>query len=73
MIPDAQTFANILVLGMADIDVIATIDNHRGIASTEGLIEHAIMADMLTIALDNMYGEDSFANYKALGILPHEQ
>lgn len=72
MSTEAQTFADILVLGMDDAVVIETIQRHTKY-HMDGIEEHGAVVEKLIIALDNMYGAGSYAKWLRTNTLPSQQ
>jgi hypothetical protein len=70
---EVQRFADLLVLGMTDVNVLATIEAHKSLTKEPGCEESQRIVDTLVIALDNMYGEGSYQRYHTYGILPSQQ
>ena len=68
---ETQTFADLMVLGMTDEAVMQSIEYHLE-KYEEGLMEHAQVASELIAAVDNVYGEGSYAMYKFQSILPSQ-
>ena len=69
---ETQSFADLMVLGMTDEAALQSIEYHLD-KYEEGLMEHSQVASELITALVNVYGEGSYAKYKADGTLPSQQ
>ena len=69
---ETQKFADLMVLGMTDEDVLKSIKYHLE-QSEKGLAEHITVASHLITALNNAYGNGSYVVYQTLGILPSQQ